>query len=247
MNIREYYDKMSAVYLHQLILIGIFLSLFLVVLSTVGSLFYMKWVLLTVFIILLYYFSRYLYFYYRKNQSSYKMPYKSNYTEPASFMVLLMPSEEYQIQLFMSNGISEWSFYHKQCKQKNNEVKPDTYTIINQNRPINAEVAFYKKSSNYAIIQTSQKAISHIELKTKQKNKTCFLYGKDEYILKKTGKSTRIIKNGIELASYEKGWMPISWQRNFSPNTPILHVNTRKYEEQLVIFTLLIGQFKNHI
>ncbi|MED1205399.1 hypothetical protein [Heyndrickxia acidicola] len=245
MNIREYYDEMSAVYLQQLIWICLFLSVFLTVLSAIGRLFYMIWVLLAVFVIVLYFLSRYLYYHYRKNQSSYKMPYKSDYKEPHSFMVMAMPSEEDRIQLFMSNGISEWSIHRVQSKQKNNAVKSDIYTISNQNRPIQAEAAFCSNAaSNYAVVQTGQKELARIELQSMEKSKSCFFCGKDEFTVMRSGKSTRIYKNSIELACYEKGWMPFSWQQNFSPNTPILHVNTSQLKDLLVIFTLLIGKLK---
>ncbi|PKR85810.1 hypothetical protein [Heyndrickxia camelliae] len=253
MNIKEYYSVMSRIYLNQVILVGLFLIGCLFLFGSVGFPFLFKWITTGVIMLLVYFFVRYAYFSFRGDHlRDISKDRKLKIINSNEQMMLFLPAPSLSIKFFKSNGICEYEIkeekinlrkWYSPIKIGRNESK--FYQFKKRDGLVMAKMKVLHRQGNIEITTlTNLKSI--IQLKERKRNKLTFDADGDRILIHVSAHKMVVTKNNKTIAIIENGWMPIKWQRYFSPNTPILSFKEEVIEtDQIIIYGLLILIFNN--
>lgn len=70
-----------------------------------------------------------------------------------------------------------------------------------------------------------------------------FIAGPDHFEIKKPYSDRTLLKNGRPVMTIKRGWMPIKWQQYFSPNTPLLKIDSSLSKEERSLCLCLLTLF----
>ncbi|MBS4173173.1 hypothetical protein [Bacillus sp. FJAT-49736] len=249
MNIKEFYTVMSRIYLNQVILAGFFLLACLFIFHAAGFSLILRILFFSIAILVAYFLFRYLYFMNRSNTiislSSERMRMA---VRPNDLILMFLPAPSLMIQFFNSNGVcacelgdenlARWKWFLPFYFRKH---KASTYQLKKRDGRIVATIKLRDHSRKLEIISSEQK-VTTVFLQ-KKKSRVLQLMDDNNNSIKVTFASHKIefFKRDKQIAVIQKGWMPISLQRYFSPNTPILTFQENLNEtDQHIMYGLLI-------
>ncbi|MGV3465844.1 MAG: hypothetical protein ACO1OT_11185, partial [Heyndrickxia sp.] len=233
--------------------VGFFLIGSLLLFSAAGFPFVFKLIILGVVILLVYFFVRFVYFNFRRdNLKDLSKDIRTKMTNPNEQMMLFMPAPNLSIKFFKSNGICEYEIKEEKINIRNwyspfkiKNRKSKFYQLKKRDGLIMAKMKVFPRQGNVEITNfTNQKSI--VQLTDKKRKKLTFHSDGDMIIIHISAHKLEVVKNNKTIAAIENGWMPIKWQRYFSPNTPILSIKNEVSEaDQFIIYSLLILLFGN--
>jgi hypothetical protein len=253
MNIKEYYTFMSRIYLNQVILAGVFLTICLLFLHTIGTFVLFKVIICLLISVLLYFFSRYLFFSKKEEViSSQTFETRKMVSNTNQLMMLFFPAPSLRIKFFNSNGICEWELCDEKVKIRKwflpsvfQKGSTQSYELKKRDGLRLAILKLNKRKQQFEIITNEQKHLLLL-IKGKKRNVLNFDIMNQHYVIVKSIHTIDIKKNGVKIATINKGWMPINWQKSFSPNTPILTFQECvSNDDRYIIYCLLILLFAN--
>jgi len=253
MNIKEYYSVMARIYLNQVILVGFFLIVSLFIFRSVGFPYVFKFIFTVVMMLIVYFFVRYLYFNFRgDNLRDNSADIKKKLTNSNEQMMLFLPAPNLSIKFFKSNGICAYELEEEKINLrkwysllKKRERETRSFQLKKRDGLIMAKMKVLHHLGNVELSTfTNQKSV--IQLKTRKRKELIFDADGNRIQIHISAHKIEMKKNNKAIASIENGWMPIKWQRYFSPNTPILSIKNNVNEtDQYIIYGLLILLFGN--
>ncbi|WP_062104869.1 hypothetical protein [Bacillus niameyensis] len=217
MNIKEYYESMSRLYLHQIILCVFVLICIILPCLHITKILPASTAAIFLAILILYYFLRHLYFVYRC--SHLPSPYQTNWQ--GETLLLMAPSavSAYSWKLFTSDGFCHFSIKEEK-KFNKDESHNKNLSLTCLDHPTNNYWTVLSEREVVQVLKADDrpifKAISIDKREYRSDDR------KDVYRIFKGGYSYSIHKNGRVLMTISRGLMPISLQRLFSASTPII-------------------------
>ncbi|MGE8204212.1 hypothetical protein ACQKP0_06565 [Heyndrickxia sp. NPDC080065] len=248
MNIKEYYSLVAKVYFNQVIIISIYTTICLFILFSLGITINIVLLCGLICIILIYFFFKYHYYVYRHSKASFLLNSQEKFIhDNKRFLVMYVPARNIQIRLFKSNGLCEWEISEKRIpKLKTFFQTTSIYQIKKRDGSILA--TFKLDSSNKIAAGLSyNKERLILTHNNREKNKHSFSVNKIEYSIVKKSSAIEFNKENKVIARIERGIMPINWQKQFSPNTPIIEfIESIEEIDFYILVCLLIYFFRNY-
>lgn len=221
LNIGAYYMKRSQLYLYQFIAVSIlFLFFYLTdLLHSFDIVFYGLW------IFLVYLFVNYL-IYERKVKNSKAERCSEIKCRQDLLLLLYTQGPHLKKHFFLPNGLGEMELY-QDASWLNWLVPPifdhwTTHRFFVRNRSGLLIASIYVNKRQPQITLLFEETVLSLQLIRKRHRKLVFFCQKDEMSVEQRCGAVKIKKNDQMICKMQKGWMPISWQRTFAPNTPIL-------------------------
>ncbi|MBU5210064.1 MULTISPECIES: hypothetical protein [Heyndrickxia] len=239
MNIKEYYSYKTKLYLQQIIIIGIYMTICLFILLNTSFSLIAKWAVCLLFIVILYYLIKYYYYVFREIKSS--IPFDSQEKELPSydrFLFVLSATPFLQLKFFKSNGLCAWKIapYNTNGKKWSNlnHTFKSMYMIQNHSGSncVYIEISKNKKKATKMILPSKT-----IEMYPKKENwrTLCFSVENNQFTINKSLATIKICKDDQVISKITKGVMPLNWQKHFSPNTPIIEFTETMNERDFFI------------
>ncbi|RST72983.1 hypothetical protein D4T97_013930 [Siminovitchia acidinfaciens] len=244
MNIKEHYSLMARLYFHQSILFTVVFTVIILPNVRKADFFLSNLAGLVVFLCMVYFILRCIYFSYKSSAVSIILnngPMKEN---EETLLLIVSHNSNSLLEAYSSDGIRRLSLLFVKGKERRDRMK--YYGLGRKGR-------LFKISEHgvgtTAYMHIGQSGISFIAAKrkipviinTRGSKKLSFIVGPDHYEVKKPYSDRLLLKNGHVIMSIKRGWMPIKWQQYFSPNTPLLKMDSRiSQEERSLSLCLLI-------
>lgn len=245
LNIGTYYMKRSQLYLYQFIAVSILLLFFYLTdfLHSFAIIFYVLW------IFLLYLFVHYLFYEWKVKNSKAGKCTQIKCREDL-LLLLFTQGPHLKMHFFLPNGLEEMELY-QDVSRFNWLVPPmiDNWTnrrffIRDRSGLLIASIYVSKRQPQITLLM--KETVLSLQLIRKRHRKLVFIFQKDEISVEQKYGVMKIKKNDQMMCQMQKGWMPISWQRTFAPNTPILIFSDNASEIDRLICLALI-QYLSHI
>lgn len=253
MNIKEYYTVMSKIYLNQVILACLFLIGCFFIFSAVGFMLIFKLIFIAVMTLLSYFFIKYLYFINREGSlTSISADKKLQVANSNELMMMFLPAPSLYIKFFTGNGICKYELRDEKMEAwkwlfplRIRKPGSQSYQLTKRDGMVLAKIKVADHRGNIEI-NTHKQQHYILQLIERKRKLLKFTSGDNIILLHITSHKIEVTKDARVIATIHNGWMPIKWQRYFSPNTPILTFKNELNEDELyVIYGLLILLFVN--
>lgn len=246
MNIKEHYSFMARLYFHQSILFTVVFMLIILPYVRKADFFLSNLAGLAVFLCMVYFILRFIYFSYKSSAVS--MILSNGPKARNNETLLLIPSHNAHclMEAYSSDGIRRLSILI--VKGKERRVRLKYYDLGKRGRlfkinehGIGTTAYMHMDHSGISFI-TSNKKVPVI-INTSDSKRLSFIAGPDHFEIKKPYSDRTLLKNGRPVMTIKKGWMPIKWQQYFSPNTPLLKMDSSLSKEERSLCLCLLRLF----
>ncbi|HBZ09533.1 MAG TPA: hypothetical protein DEO65_06590 [Bacillus bacterium] len=246
MNIKEHYTFMSRLYFHQSILFTVVFMVVILPNLKKADLFLSNLAGLAVFLCMVYFVLRFLYFSYKSNAVSIMLSTGPMAENNETFLLISSHNANCLMEAYSSDGIRRFSIFNVKGKERRSSLK--NYELGKRGRlfkinehGIGTTGYLHIEQSGTSFI-TSKNKIPVI-INSKGGKSLCFIVGPDQFEIKKPYSNRLLLKNGRPVMSIKKGLMPIKWQQYFSPNTPLLKMDTSLSKEERSLCLCLLTLF----
>lgn len=242
MNIKEYYSIKSRLYLHQTILCAIVFSVVMIPAARKTDFFLVFAVGIFVFICIAYFFFRYLYF----SVKSSSLPNPNQMNSPESMFYILMPSpvSSSNLHLYSITGFRRLTV----TELKGKELKAQRKEINRSGVQKVFRIQDYEKQKNWHLYIEKQRRylysadfqlICTIDRQNKVEQHASI--NQADFHLKKNYFNISVLKNGNEVLTMRKGYMPFMLQKYFFSNSPVLKLDGRlKDNEKILCLSMMM-------
>lgn len=238
MNIKEYYSFFKKAYFNQIMIISVFITLYLILLFNMGIVRDLIYLFYFISIILLYSLLKYHYYLYREAKASIIEKNSRIIHSNKQFLWMVPPEDGLTMKMFKSNGICEWEITEE---KKENLVKrmKKRFIVKKRNGCKLAYISYYRSHILIEIIPYDKNI--QLMYKSKTKHEEIFEVNVQEYTIMKQSTCIKIRNKYKLLSKMEIGIMPISWQKRFSANTPVIEFNENiKSIDFFIVIGLLV-------
>ncbi|RWR04451.1 hypothetical protein QNH23_06645 [Siminovitchia fortis] len=246
MNIKEHYSFMARLYFHQSILFTVVFTVIILPNVKKADFLLSNLAGLAVFLCMIYFILRCLYFSYKISAVS--MMLSNGPMAEHNETLLIIPSHNANclMEAYSSDGIRRLSLLIVKGKERRARLK--YYELGKRGRlfkinehGIGTTAYMHIDQSGISFI-TSKKKLS-VMINTRGSKSRSFIVGPDHFELKKPYSDRMLLKNGRPVMTIKKGLMPIKWQQYFSPNTPLLKVDSSLSKEERSLCLCLLVLF----
>jgi len=241
MTIKDYYRKLSHISLTYSLVLSI-----IALLIAIGLIYMDKpFLLLTIpmVIISIFYFYIHIVYWYKSMKSDITNIENNEYLQ-----TLLLNKLNDKLECFTPSGKVQYSIAGR---FENSQL----FSIHIKNVGQWKEEMYYIDLRTFIIYNGETKKIGELLLqnKSERKFKATLIYFSSNYELMKENGTLKVFKRGgpsYQMASLEKGFMPLSWNQRFAPNTPIItfHEKTNLEEREMVLIVYyFFQQLKDYV
>ncbi|QQZ11125.1 hypothetical protein [Heyndrickxia vini] len=240
MNIKEYYSFLKNMYFIQVIIIGISATISIFIMIHFEITIIHKLIFCLIGLLLVCFYSRYYYFSYRESKAVYLLNSKEKVFEHNQFLLLQETNPRFQLKFFKSNGICEWEI--SEVKMSSVIKFPYQTHLFELRKRDGSMLALYKiprfQKSVLEIIAAGKKM--KLILVSREKGKEIFSLNQHQFLIDKNSSKIQLLKDKSFLMKSEIGIMPLNWQKQFAPNTPIIEVNEKIEMQDFYIAVCLL-------
>ncbi|MEB6547788.1 hypothetical protein MXL46_01540 [Heyndrickxia sporothermodurans] len=227
MNIKEYYSSLKNVYFNQLVIIGVSATICIFIMIYFEITIFHKLIFISIGTFLVYFYSKYCYFSYRESKASSLLNSQEKVLQHNQFLLLQETNPSFQLKLFKSNGICEWEISEvKKGSMMKTKYRSHLFELKKRD---GSTLALFKiprfQKSVLEIIASDKKM--RLNFVTKGKGKEIFSLNQQQFSIDKNSSIIQLLKDGTVLMKSEIGLMPLNWQKQFAPNTPIIEINEK--------------------
>ncbi|MFD1706664.1 hypothetical protein ACFSCZ_07830 [Siminovitchia sediminis] len=244
MNIKEHYSLMARLYFHQSVLFAVVFIVVILPNIQKSNFFLANMAGLAVFLCLVYFILRFIYFSYKSSVASMLLSNGANGNGMETFLLVTPHHNDSLMEAYSSDGIRRLSLLT--VKGKERQERFTYYRLPNRGR-------LYKINEHglgtTAYMHIDQRSIHFITgdkvvpvVLSRAKRAVHLTVGADRFEIKSPYSDRLILKNGQMVLSVKKGRMPIKWQQSFSPNTPLLRIDNSLSKEtrSLCLFLFIL-------
>lgn len=246
MNIKDHYSFMSKLYLQQTVLFAVVFIVVILPNIKRTDFFLANMAGVAVFLFMVSYFFRCVYFTFKKNAVSFALVHGAKSLNGNTY--LLIPSHNSQtiVEAYSSEGIRRWSILSLKGKERRERLRQLSLGgkghIFKVHEHGNSHPWYMYVNQNDVVFFLGDKTLN-VKASKQQSKRTNFMIGPDCYELKKLYSDRILYKNGKAVMIIKKGLMPVSWQQFFHPNTPQLKINEQLTLEERALCLCLITLF----
>lgn len=246
MNIKDHYSFMSKLYLHQTILFAV--VFIVVILPNIKRTDFLlaNMAGLALFLAMVYYFFRFLYFTFKKNAVSFTLVHGVQTINGDTYLLIPSHSSQTILEAYSSDGIRRWSILSLKGKERRERLRCLSLGgrghIFKVHEHGNGHTGYMFVNPNDIVFFLGDK-ILNVKANNKRSKQMYFMVGADSYELKKPYSDRILYKNGQAVMTIKKGLMPVSWQQFFHPNTPQLKIDEQLTSEEKGLCLCLITLF----
>ncbi|RST58572.1 hypothetical protein D5F11_016175 [Siminovitchia terrae] len=245
MNIKEHYSFMARLYFHQSILFTVVFTVIILPNVKKADFFLSNMAGLAVFLSMVYFVLRFLYFSYKGSAVS--MILSNGLMAENNETLLLIPSHNANclMEAYSSDGIRQLSILIVKGRERRAHLK--YYELGKRGRLVKINehgigTTAYMHIDHGGITFITAKKKLPVIINTRGGKSLSFIVGPDHFEVKKPYSDRVLMKNGRTVMTIKRGLMPIKWQQYFSPNTPLLKMDSglSKHERSLCLCLLTL-------
>jgi hypothetical protein len=245
MNIHDHYSFMSKLYLHQTVLFAV--VFIVIILPNLGRTDFLlaNMAGLAVFLLMIYYFFRFLYFTFKKNAVSYASALNAASLNGNTYLVVASHSAHTVLEAYSADGIRRWSLLFLKGRERRERMR---YFSLDEKGHLFKVHEHGSGHTGYLFVNQQDIIFffgdhSRKVMVERGKKRSTFKKGTDLYELKKPYADRILLKNGQAVMTIKKDLMPVSWQQFFNPNTPQLKMDEALTPEERGLCLCLITLF----
>ncbi|CAM3983887.1 hypothetical protein [Lederbergia lenta] len=244
MNIKDYYSRMTRLYMNQTVLFSlVFITIILPSIKQVDFL-HVNLAGIVVSLCLFNFFLKYVYFSGKNREVSTLISSKDfTMSKAQSYILLRSPSSFSYFDIYSADGICRFSISMVKGKEKRSRNKLSETTkaklMFRLEQQGSANISYIHVNSNDAVIFIQDNKIPLIITQINSREKE-ILIGSKTYHLKRQYADYILSTDEKVLMRIKKGFMPIKMQALFQPNTPVLSFESRLTEDQKYLCLCLL-------
>ena len=247
MNIKDHYSFMSKLYLQQTILFAV--VFIVVILPNINRTDFLPANMagLAVFLFMIDYFFRCLYFTLKKNAVTFALVHNAESINGNTYLIIASHNTQTNLEAYSSDGIRRWSIHSLKGKERQERLH---YFSLGQKGNLFKVHGHAIGHTGYMFINQNDMLFFFgnrdplkVRMDRKKSNQMKFCIGSDSYELKKPYSDRILYKNGQAVMTIKKGLMPVSMQQFFHPNTPQLKIHEQLSAEERGLCLCLITLF----
>ncbi|MBS4209857.1 hypothetical protein [Bacillus sp. FJAT-50079] len=244
MNIKNYYSRMTRLYIHQLILFS--LVFIMIILPSMKMMYFIPANVagFFVFLCLVYFFIKYIYFAHKWQEVTMTLSYMNVPDDKQVTYILLDSTSSHTLfDVYSFDGICHFSIVKVKGKDKRLREKGSRagrprviYRLDKMGISTGVYIHIY---ADHGMIYLREKELPFIMTMKKQRQKELIL-GTSTFLIKKKYADFIFTKDERPMMTIKKGMMPVRMQLIFQPNTPVVRFAKHLSEdEKYICFCLL--------
>lgn len=241
MDLKNYYASMSKMYFYQTVVLASGLSAFCLILLYIGRGGIFDVVVWAVWLYILYFFARYLYYGRIKGKiSAGTGSNRETWPGTGKYVVQFPPGTKFAVQLYDGSGYCRWLLEEKASRrgvkyfQLQRKLDGGAFSIRIQQRNRKVTVVLSGFQISLYMLENTGKHIF-------------FANGSQSASIRKNeNNEIEFYRNDKLLAAVSRGIMPVAWQQIFSANIPVLRFSGSLDEEDQVLAIAFLAFFYVH-